>query len=65
MAEVNGALYEVTSHLCRRLYADLATGRPGPVAHASWAALVSIAEAWREDPELPGWMSELLPVRTR
>lgn len=60
VAEVNGALYEVTSHLCRRLYAELATGHRGPIADVSWAALASIAEAWREDPELPGWMSELL-----
>ncbi|MEV8448352.1 hypothetical protein [Streptomyces parvus] len=60
VAEVNGALYEVTSHLCRSLYAELTTGRPGPVADASWAALVSIAATWREDPELPVWMSELL-----
>ncbi|RKE05032.1 hypothetical protein BX266_7278 [Streptomyces sp. TLI_171] len=65
VAEVNGALYEVTSHLCRHLYAELATGRPGPVAEESWAALASIAAAWREDPELPGWMSELLPVKPR
>jgi hypothetical protein len=60
VAEVNGALYEVTSHLCRRLYGELATGHPGPIADASWAALASIAAAWREDPELPDWMSELL-----
>ncbi|MFH9412172.1 MULTISPECIES: hypothetical protein [Streptomyces] len=60
VAEVNGALYEVTSHLCRRLYGELATGHPGPIAGASWAALASIAAAWREDPELPDWMSELL-----
>ncbi|MCX4546645.1 hypothetical protein [Streptomyces sp. NBC_01565] len=60
VAEVNGALYEVTSHLCRCLYGELTTGRPGPIADASWAALASIAAAWREDPELPDWMSELL-----
>ncbi|MFD9468443.1 hypothetical protein OG590_39595 (plasmid) [Streptomyces goshikiensis] len=60
VAEVNGALYEVTSHLCSRLYAELATGRPGSIADVSWAALASIAAAWREDPELPDWMRELL-----
>ncbi|WP_085214341.1 hypothetical protein [Streptomyces sp. Amel2xC10] len=63
VAEVNQALYQVTSHLCSRLYAELETGRPGPLAKASWQALVSIAEVWREDPELPDWVSELLPVK--
>ncbi|MFC8717889.1 hypothetical protein [Kitasatospora sp. NPDC057198] len=65
VAEVNGALYEVTSHLCRRLHAELATGRSGSVAEESWAALASIAAAWREDPELPGGIVELLPVKQR
>lgn len=65
VAEVNGALYDVTSHLCGRLYAELSTGHPGPIAEASWEALLSIAVAWREDPEMPSWMSELLPVRPR
>ncbi|HET6353486.1 hypothetical protein [Streptomyces sp.] len=63
MAEVNGALYEVTSHLCSRLYAELATDRPGPIAEASWEALISITSAWREDPELPEGMRELLPIK--
>lgn len=35
VAKVNGALYEVTSHLCSRQYAELATGSPGPIAEAS------------------------------
>ena len=54
VAEVNGALYQVTSHLCSRLYAELVTSSPGPGAEASWEALVSIAEAWREDPGAAG-----------
>ncbi|MEV6250683.1 hypothetical protein AB0M38_31605 [Streptomyces sp. NPDC051742] len=65
VAEVNGALYEVTSHLCGRLYGELATGRPGPIAEASWEALISITTAWREDPELPEDMRELLPVKAQ
>jgi hypothetical protein len=65
VSEVSQALYQVTSHLCSQLYAELATDSPGPVAEASWQALVSITEAWRGDPELPNWMSELLPVKPR
>jgi hypothetical protein len=63
VAEVNQALYQVTSHLCSRLYAELEAGGRGSVAEASWEALLSISEAWREDPELPDWMRELLPVK--
>ncbi|MFD7609189.1 hypothetical protein ACFWAN_54395 [Streptomyces mirabilis] len=63
VAEVNQSLYQVTSHLCSRLYAELGTGHPGPAAEASWEALISISAAWREDPELPEGMKELLPVK--
>ncbi|MFF9286592.1 hypothetical protein [Streptomyces griseosporeus] len=63
VAEVNQALYQVTSHLCSQLYAELKAGSPGPLADASWDAIVSIAEVWRADPEFPDWMSELLPVK--
>ncbi|MFI1811289.1 hypothetical protein ACH414_13300 [Streptomyces sp. NPDC020422] len=63
VAEVNGALYEVTSHLCRRLYDELESGHPGPIAHASWDALLTITAAWRDDPELPAWANELLPLK--
>ena len=63
VAEVNQALYQVTSHLCSKLYAELEAGSPGPLAAASWEAIVSIAEVWREDPELPDWVRELLPVK--
>ncbi|MEU7297678.1 hypothetical protein AB0A76_31530 [Streptomyces exfoliatus] len=65
VAEVNGALYAVTCHLCRQLYDELESGRPGPVAHASWDALLTITATWREDPELPTWVSGLLPVKPR
>lgn len=65
VAEVNGALYEVTSHLCRRLYDELESGHPGPIAHASWDSLLTIIAAWREDPELPDWVDGLLPVKPR
>ncbi|MEY9988539.1 hypothetical protein ABIE67_000571 [Streptomyces sp. V4I8] len=65
VAEVNEGLYQVTSHLCSCLYAELETGRPGPLAAASLEALISIAEVWREDPELPVWMRELLAVKPR
>ncbi|MFB6831119.1 hypothetical protein [Streptomyces hydrogenans] len=65
VAEVNGALYEVTSHLCRRLYDELESGHPGPIAHASWDALLTITAAWHEDPELPDWVNGLLPVKPR
>ncbi|MFI8423726.1 hypothetical protein [Streptomyces sp. NPDC085479] len=63
MSEVNGALYEVTSHLCRRLYDELEKRPPGPIADASWEALLTITAAWRDDPELPAWVNELLPVK--
>ncbi|MFD7528611.1 hypothetical protein ACFV8E_13615 [Streptomyces sp. NPDC059849] len=63
VAEVNGALYEVTSHLCSRLYAELVTGRPGSGAEVSWEAFITIAASWREDPELPAWVHEVLPVK--
>jgi hypothetical protein len=63
--EVNSALYDVTSHLCRRLYDELESGHPVPIAHASWDALLMITAAWREDPELPGWVNGLLPVKPR
>ncbi|MGW3404373.1 hypothetical protein [Streptomyces zhihengii] len=65
VTEVNGALYEVTSHLCQRLYDELENGVPGPVADAFWDALLTIMAAWREDPELPSWVNELLPVKPR
>lgn len=65
VAEVNGALYEVTSHLCSRLYAELATSRPGSGAEASWEALITITASWREDPELPAWVHEVLPAKPR
>lgn len=65
VAEVNEALYEVTSHLCSRLHAELATGRPGSGAEASWEALITITASWREDPELPDWVHEVLPVKPR
>ncbi|MFC8198163.1 hypothetical protein ACFUTV_22590 [Streptomyces sp. NPDC057298] len=65
VAEASQALYQVTSHLCRRLLAELATGRPGSVAEASWEALISISEAWREDRDLPEGMRELMPVMPR
>ncbi|GAA3043773.1 hypothetical protein GCM10017562_75390 [Streptomyces roseofulvus] len=63
VSEVNGALYEVTSQLCRRLYGELENAAPGPVVDASWDALLTITAAWRDDPELPAWVSELLPVQ--
>ncbi|WP_327129746.1 hypothetical protein [Streptomyces sp. NBC_01727] len=63
VAEVNQALYQVTSHLCSELYAQLKTGSPGLTAGVSWKALVSIAAVWREDPELPDWMRDLLPIK--
>jgi hypothetical protein len=65
VAEVNGALYDVTSHLCSRLYAEQENGAPGPITDASWGALLTIAAAWRDDPELPVWVTELLPVKPR
>ncbi|MEU9853503.1 hypothetical protein [Streptomyces sp. NPDC047974] len=65
VAEVNGALYDVTSHLCSRLYDELEKGRPGPVADASWDALLTITATWRDDPELPAWVNELQPVKRR
>ena len=68
VAEVSGALYEVTSHLRSRLYADLATVRPGPIAEASWDALISISTVWREDPERLRWATagqSLCPSRHR
>jgi hypothetical protein len=65
VAEVNGALYDVTSHLCSRLYAELENGAPGPITDASWGALLTITAAWRDDPELPVWVTELLPVKPR
>ncbi|MEU0597492.1 hypothetical protein ABZ484_04430 [Streptomyces sp. NPDC006393] len=65
VAQVNGALYEVTSHLCRRLYDELESGHPGPIAQASWDALLTITAAWRDDPELPGWVNGMLPVKLR
>ncbi|WP_053846125.1 hypothetical protein [Streptomyces sp. NRRL B-24085] len=65
VAEVNGALYDVTCRLYRRLYEQLDSGHPGPVAQASWDALLTIAAAWREDPELPSWVNGLLPAEPR
>jgi hypothetical protein len=65
VAEVNGALYEVTSHLCRRMHDELENGAPGPTADANWEALLTITAAWREDPELPSWVNEMLPVKPR
>ncbi|MGW4271058.1 hypothetical protein ACWEGQ_01500 [Streptomyces seoulensis] len=65
VAEVNGALYDVTSHVCRRLYDELKSGHPGPIAQASWDALLTITAAWREDPELPAWVNGLLPAKLR
>ncbi|MGW8364206.1 hypothetical protein ACWGK1_27000 [Streptomyces wedmorensis] len=65
VTEVNGALYDVTSHLCRRMYDELESGAPGPIADASWGALLTIAAAWKDDPELPAWVKELLPVKQR
>ncbi|MGW0842676.1 hypothetical protein ACWD26_21425 [Streptomyces sp. NPDC002787] len=65
VSEAGQALHRVTSHLCGRLLDELATGRAGPVAEASWESLVSIIEAWREDPDLPEGMKELMPAMPR
>ncbi|MFD9793784.1 hypothetical protein ACFWXK_22885 [Streptomyces sp. NPDC059070] len=63
MAEANQALYDVTARLCGRLRTELEAGRTGPGAEASWEALVSIAQVWREDPELPDGILPLLPLK--
>ncbi|MFE1907669.1 hypothetical protein ACFW96_28940 [Streptomyces gardneri] len=63
VAEVNGALYEITSFLCRRLYDELEAGRPGSIAGTLWDALLTVTAAWHEDPELPAWVKDQLPVK--
>ncbi|MER6533687.1 hypothetical protein ABT215_07700 [Streptomyces sp900105755] len=60
-----GVVLEWCAHGGPALLAELATGRPGLVAEASWEALISISAAWREDRDLPEGMRELMPVMPR
>ncbi|MFF2748383.1 hypothetical protein ACFVVA_22945 [Kitasatospora sp. NPDC058048] len=60
-ARASGALYDVTNLLCKRLFAELDTGRPGAAAEVAWEALLAIAGAWRNAPNVPAELRDLLP----
>ncbi|MFD5082542.1 hypothetical protein ACFWOG_07860 [Kitasatospora sp. NPDC058406] len=60
-ARASGALYDVTNVLCKRLFAELDTGQPGAAAEVAWEALLAIAGAWRDAPNVPAELRDLLP----
>ncbi|MES9558752.1 MULTISPECIES: hypothetical protein [unclassified Streptomyces] len=59
-ARASGALYDVTNVLCKRLFAELDAGQPGAAAEVAWEALLAIASAWRDAPNLPVELRKLV-----
>ncbi|MFC9330852.1 hypothetical protein [Kitasatospora sp. NPDC057015] len=64
-ARVAGALYDVTDVLCERLFAELDAGQPGTGAEVAWEALLAITGVWRDAPEVPAELRELLADAAR
>ncbi|WP_157536063.1 hypothetical protein [Kitasatospora mediocidica] len=59
-ARASGALYDVTNVLCKRLLAELDAGQPGAAAELAWEALLAIAGAWRDAPNVPAELPKLV-----
>lgn len=59
-ARAADALYDVTNVLCKRLLAELDAGRPGVAAEVAWEALLAIAGAWSDFPDMPAELRKLL-----
>jgi hypothetical protein len=60
VARASGALHDVTNVLCKRLFAEIDTGQPGVAAEPAWEALLAIADAWREAPNVPAELRNLV-----
>lgn len=60
VARASGALYDVTNVLCKRLFAEIDTGQPGVAAELAWEALLAIADAWRDAPNVPAELRKLV-----
>ncbi|MFD5923002.1 hypothetical protein ACFVYP_41035 [Kitasatospora sp. NPDC058201] len=64
-ARLAGALYDVTNVLCKRLFAELDAGQPGTAAEVEWEALLAIASVWRDAPNVPAGLRELVAGAAR
>lgn len=60
VARASGALYDVTNVLCKRLFAEIDSGQPGVAAELAWEALLAIADAWRDAPNVPAELRKLV-----